>query len=267
MSQKASGEAVSSTDSKDIFSTIECPTCGRDDFASNEGMRRHHAIAHGESISYVESECNECGSQFEIHHAWLQKEDNSGRYCSPECRNEARRDDRELRDCTYSECANKHLRLEQRSQKYCSRKCAYLDRRGKHTQQCEVCGEEYATGGPKKAERRVTCSRECRSEWYTGRYTGEDNFSWKGGYNEYYGDNWEEMRSKTRQRDDYTCQVCRIPESEYSRQLSVHHIFPVRKFDEPEEANNLLNLVTMCEGCHSSWEGLYLRPDTRGDGL
>lgn len=47
--------------------TAECPTCGRNDFASKTGMKLHHVQAHDESLSKRserEFVCGWCGDQF-----------------------------------------------------------------------------------------------------------------------------------------------------------------------------------------------------------
>jgi 5-methylcytosine-specific restriction endonuclease McrA len=44
-------------------------------------------------------------------------------------------------------------------------------------------------------------------------------------------------------------------EDECDTELHVHHIIPLREFDEPEEANTLSNLVTVCTSCHGEVEG------------
>lgn len=269
MSESALGKADSGSEAKGKFATVVCPTCERDDFKSNRGMRRHHAMAHGESLSEVEFECNHCGDDFTIPVAWVRKDRNSGAYCSKECRDIDKdigiEKEDEVRTCKAPDCDGSFEVIPSSPKQFCSLSCAYGNRSNNeaHTQNCEICGEEYKTGGPKKAQRRVTCGVECFKEWLTGRYRGEKSFSWKGGYDQYYGDNWQEQRNKARERDGYQCQVCGISESDNPRQLSVHHVTPVREFEQPEDANVLTNLVTLCEPCHSKWEGLYLRPDTR----
>lgn len=72
-------EVVRVTKSQDIDG-VECPTCNRDDFHSKKGMRKHHAMAHGESIAKTTSECDACGEEF-THF----KAENNRRFCSREC--------------------------------------------------------------------------------------------------------------------------------------------------------------------------------------
>ncbi|QLK25421.1 HNH endonuclease [Natrinema zhouii] len=95
--------------------------------------------------------------------------------------------------------------------------------------------------------------------------SGEANANWAGGYENYYGANWGQKRTEVLERDGFACLVCGMNVEEhhkrYNRSLDVHHIRPVRTFDEAENANTLDNLVTLCDRCHKKWEGIPLRPD------
>jgi len=100
-------------------------------------------------------------------------------------------------------------------------------------------------------------------------FEGENNPSWKGGHERYYGPNWPTQREKARERDGLCCQACGVSEEDHMREtgceLSVHHIKPLRSFKDNEEidydaANQLDNLVTLCRDCHRRWEGIPLRP-------
>lgn len=53
------------------------------------------------------------------------------------------------------------------------------------------------------------------------------------------------MRRKTLERDNHKCRVCGSGE-----ELHVHHLTPILTFDEPELANKLTNLVTLCPEHH-----------------
>jgi DEAD/DEAH box helicase domain-containing protein len=70
---------------------------------------------------------------------------------------------------------------------------------------------------------------------------------WRGAPNQ-YGPNWQMQRSLARQRDDYHCQLCGVPES--GREHDVHHKVPFRMFTSYLEANQLENLITLCHTCH-----------------
>jgi len=92
---------------------------------------------------------------------------------------------------------------------------------------------------------------------------GEDSPFWEEGYDRYYGANWQETREKARERDNYCCQDCGIGEEELGVGLHVHHIRPIKEYDDVEDANTLDNLVSLCQPCHNKWEGIQLKPDNR----
>lgn len=81
---------------------------------------------------------------------------------------------------------------------------------------------------------------------------GERNGNWKGGWEEYYGPNWEYNRNATRRRDNYRCRRCGVTEEEMGRQCDVHHLKPFRTFNNDyEKANALPNLISCCPDCHT----------------
>lgn len=92
--------------------------------------------------------------------------------------------------------------------------------------------------------------------------TGDLAPNWKGGFASDYGSNWKRMRDRVRKRDNHTCQDCGHEWVQGETRLDVHHITPIKKFDQPEKANTLENLITLCRTCHNKWEGIPLRPDT-----
>lgn len=63
-----------------------------------------------------------------------------------------------------------------------------------------------------------------------------------------YGPTWEKQRNFARQRDQYRCRICGLPETD--RPHHVHHKIPFRMFSDPLKANELENLVTLCSTCH-----------------
>jgi len=261
MSESALGKADSSKtpDNKEL---TECPTCGRTDFKSPTGIKRHHSIAHGESIAHSEFTCKECGETKRMPGAWVRK---GGEYCSPECQNKAQRHKHEIRLCAAPDCDETFEVRENSPQKFHTYRCAPGNRviDSKHTKECIVCGEEFHTGGPSKAERRKTCSKDCGAIYKSQNYSGKNSPTWKGGAPDYYGERWARQRKRARDRDDNECVICGKGASELPTAPDVHHIMPVSDFEDPNEAHDLTNLVTLCRKHHSKWEGLYLRPDTR----
>jgi len=87
---------------------------------------------------------------------------------------------------------------------------------------CVVCGR------PLPSRRRKFCSNSCCSIYWE----------------KIWEKTWDGLRSKTLERDNYTCQVCgkRPPEVK----LEVHHILP-RKYGGNDD---LSNLITLCHDCH-----------------
>lgn len=67
-----------------------------------------------------------------------------------------------------------------------------------------------------------------------------------------YGPNWPKQRDLARARDGFRCQVCGEPEGEKTHH--VHHKIPFRMFDSIEQANQLVNLITLCNSCHRKVE-------------
>lgn len=125
----------------------------------------------------------------------------------------------------------------------------------------EYSGDTYQRRFGSWAEAHRMCGLPERR---VGRIAGQT----ESNRDRYYGTNWKEMRAKTLERDRYRCQSCgdSINElrSDNSTGLHVHHIVPVREFQEPEDANFLENLITLCPSCHSDAEGSmpYVDPQT-----
>jgi DEAD/DEAH box helicase domain-containing protein len=67
-----------------------------------------------------------------------------------------------------------------------------------------------------------------------------------------YGPNWSRQRELARARDIYRCQICGEPEG--NKEHHVHHKTPFRLFDSTEQANQLSNLITLCNSCHRKVE-------------
>lgn len=99
-----------------------------------------------------------------------------------------------------------------------------------------------------------------------GPRSGEDSPFWKGGKPKRYGHNWERQREKAIQRDEEQCRVCGMSRQKhrekYGRDIDVHHIDPIVSYDNPEDANELDNLITLCRDDHLEWEGIPLVPQT-----
>jgi hypothetical protein len=75
---------------------------------------------------------------------------------------------------------------------------------------------------------------------------GENNPNWQGGISKlpYPFDFNEELKELVRKGDNYTCQLCGLPQKESRRKLDVHHIDYIKENLDPE------NLLTLCSGCN-----------------
>ena len=76
---------------------------------------------------------------------------------------------------------------------------------------------------------------------------GDKHPQWKGGKSfEPYPLGWTRLfKEQIRQRDNYTCQLCGVPEVECCKRLHVHHIDYVKENIKPK------NLISLCASCHS----------------
>lgn len=85
------------------------------------------------------------------------------------------------------------------------------------------------------------CTRECRD----AHWKGELNPLWQNGSGVYKrGPHWQAIRRKVLARD-LVCTACGT-----ASKLHVHHKVPFRMFSDPESANDLSNLVALCQKCH-----------------
>ncbi len=74
---------------------------------------------------------------------------------------------------------------------------------------------------------------------------------WSNDANE-YGPTWGAIRKLVLRRDENRCRLCGSKDN--GQGLHVHHKVPFRRFESPEKANQLDNLITLCPGCHREAE-------------
>ena len=132
----------------------------------------------------------------------------------------------------------------------CSYKCkSVILGWGSQSLTCDWCGKPLKR---KNASLNVHnfCSRKCMGRWQSAYKVGENSNTWRGGYEQYYGPNWERQRRKARHRDNKTCQCCGLREQDADHTLEVHHLKPFRDCKDYKQANTLTNLITLCRDCH-----------------
>ena len=137
----------------DSVEQVACPTCGRDDFDSQNAMRTHHTLSHGESLLAETTKCEQCGEQFEP------RSDTNGRFCSRDCANEFRRHDRKEHTC--KECGDTFKALPSDNREFCSRKCFNRTQRDQKTLRCANCDRPFRA---QKNRNPDHCGRSCDSE-------------------------------------------------------------------------------------------------------
>lgn len=96
------------------------------------------------------------------------------------------------------------------------------------------------------------------SQALKGKYAGDKHPQWQGGKSfEPYTVDWTEtLKRSIRERDTYTCQLCKKPQGDIAH--DVHHI------DYNKKNCNPVNLITLCHICHPKtnfnrkyWQGLF----------
>lgn len=126
---------------------------------------------------------------------------------------------------------------------------------GKRSEPCAVCDEVVERHPGAFVGDTTLCSRKCHREWLSEAFTGDGHPNWKGGPTGPYGPKWGPIRRQALERDEYRCVVCGTTKEELGRNPDVHHIVPVRWFDQSEEheiadAHTLDNVVSLCIDCH-----------------
>lgn len=257
----------------------ECPTCDVP-FDSERAVRVHHSQAHGECLP--NRTCDRCGDEF--YSEYEQK------YCSDDCRDESVsfegednpnfRGGKSETECEVCGSVFEFYPSEKEG-RFCPDCVETTDWQdppsrggddnpqwngGKNAVSCDVCGR-IVQRYPSALDSDVTvCGDWCRGRWLSEEYSGEGHPNWRGGGNEAYGSEWQDVREKALERDGYQCLVCEKTADEIGRNPDVHHILPVRLFESSErhaveDAHYLDNLVSLCPSCHRRAEFRHLSKD------
>ena len=212
-------------------------------------MRQHHTKVHGEPLPNLT--CKACGSEF--YHPKADRSYCAG--CNPNAgeHNPNWRDAREVTECKLCDTAFEYY-PSNKDGVYCpacveasdeflgtpSYEMRDIERIRK---KCGQCGEEmevlqstldYGHG--------KFCSIECRDASFS------DGF--ENPHSEPYNGIWHRIRRRAYERDDHRCQVCGKTMAEIGREPDVHHITPIREYDDPDESHRLENVICLCRLCH-----------------
>lgn len=199
----------------------------------------------------ITNNCKQCGEEIKTYKSVNKK------FCNPTCY--GRYESKEFLDKECEECGSEYsVRPSRDDSKTCSEDCRvkYTAKRNEKENvevECGWCGEMNEILPHKKKTFRF-CDLECRHNWDSYRMSGEKHFNYKHGETIPYGKNYNKMRNKAMDRDNYSCQYCGTGEN-----LHCHHIVPRMLFfrwDKPmEHSNKLSNLVILCEEHHRAVEG------------
>jgi hypothetical protein len=202
--------------------------------------------------------CDQCGLVFERPVSLAAKRGVRGTFCSRACF--LARVPRTCDHCGEAFTVTRY-RASERTSRFCSTRCRMAGRTPA-PKTCEHCGKQFPmTDRTGKAR---FCSHVCYAEWLvaTGAMAGANGPNWRGGgswNNRLRGENWGRQRRKAIIRDGGKCARCGA-KREKVRRLVVHHLIPFRKFDgDYVAANDLGNLVTLCDRCHTTVEWQIVR--------
>ena len=226
---------------------MDCPTCG-DSFDSEQGTRIHHSHAHGEKLP--NRTCNGCGTDFYDPKSRLEYCDD----CDPNAgeNNGNWKDAKEKANCRRCEKEFSYY-PSNKDGVYCSTCVEESDEFlgspyyevhdiPRVEKECDQCGAGMTVlqSTLDRGHGRF-CSHDCLCTWLSERWGDTDN--------EYNGA-WYGVRQAARERDDHKCQNCGADKEELGQEPDVHHVIPVRKFDDSQNAHTIDNVVCLCRSCH-----------------
>lgn len=206
---------------------IECPTC-HDEFDSERGMKIHHKMSHGDSLVEETSTCSIdcCNNVFSYYPS-----EKDGVIC-PQCI----KDGKNVYHVGLLEKVNIHDPYQD---------VEYED------VVCYSCGKEDSVMPSRVTKDLYLCSRKCLDNYNSERMKGENNPRYKDGNSRgsNYDRVWKEIKQKAIDRDNGSCCICESDDN-----IHVHHLKPVRTFDNSENAHFLANTITLCSSCHPKVE-------------
>ena len=245
---------------------MKCPECGKE-LGSERGMRQHHTKVHGEPLP--NRVCKACKVDFYDPKARRTYCEN----CEPNVgeNNGNWTDAKEPAICEQCGDSFRYYPSNKEGQ-YCPDCVAGADGLLPHNPmnhvepllaQCEHCRTELQVTESRLNDRTrgVFCDQSCHGEWMSENIVGGDHHAWRGG-RVTYGAGWSGVRRRALRRDGCRCQLCGKTDDDIGRNPDVHHIEPVRTFENPVDAHRLENVVCLCRSCHGSVENGSAEPPT-----
>lgn len=204
--------------------------------------------------------CAHCGKEFHVAPSQAHRVN----CCSVECGYAHKQ---VTRVCDY--CGLQFKTNKKRSKRFCSRACSAkgmvrhstvpnLQKPNSFVMlNCEWCGRGYTIHRYFIEGGRVSrfCSKACLGLWHSATLRGNKSARWKGGKKQHRGANWATQKRYALERDNRTCQICKVKNGKKKYFIHVHHITPFRLFNgDYLKANELSNLITLCWKCHKKVE-------------
>ena len=182
-------------------------------------------------------ECELCGKKFKIH--YYRK--NTARFCSMSCKSKWIFKNKNIRE-KFIEASKK--RTGNKNNKW---------KGGPIKVKCAWCDKEllrFPSRLKKFKYHFCEANGECYAKWQIENRTGENSGGWQGGVSfEPYPPKFNKLlKRKIKERDNYKCQICGIPEEECITGLLIHHI------DFYKNNNIYNNLITLCRSCHGKMQ-------------
>lgn len=195
----------------------------------------------------IEIACELCGTRF----ALLPSRAKRRRFCSQTCANKFSNSrnftskETACASCGKSFSAQPH-RFGSGRGKFCSRECQFKSMKRRKMIACKQCGNEFEDRqNPTRPQ--VFCSNKCKNE----SRRGKNHPLYVDGKPREYGFSWKAQRKLALERDGHKCAICGQGKYRLLRSsLHVHHIIPIRLFDNHEQGNTIDNLITVCASCH-----------------
>ncbi|WP_424019551.1 HNH endonuclease [Halorientalis pallida] len=226
---------------------MECPTCGKS-LTTERGVKQHHTKVHDDPLP--NRECAGCGTEFYDPKARLTYCDD----CNPNSgeHNGNWNDAKETTEC--ERCGDEfEYYPSDKKGVYCPTCVEEADDfLGTHyadvhdiepvSRECKQCGKQFEILPcfTRDGDRKF-CDHDCLSSWLSEE--------WGDGTAVYNGD-WRSIRRRALERDDHQCRFCSKDRDEMGRNPDVHHIRPVRDFDDPQDAHVIDNVISLCRSCH-----------------
>lgn len=257
--------------------TCACENCGKEFRYFLKNPRHFCSRKCQQAAKRIDTTCPNCGKTFWYHASWPRI------YCSRSCSAAVNAKVNlgivELPPQHCEQCGKEITKDKRTGRRFCNSNCfgAWLSIHNvgeanpiyqRIDRTCKQCGNPFKAV-PSEIDKGWGnfCCRSCAATWQVANdpnhplppvLYGEDNPRWKGGAVTYYGPSWHPSRRDARERDNFTCQRCGVTESELGRELDVHHIKPFRPFgvDNHTVANQLDNLISLCNICHKIVENL-----------